>query len=202
MKKVRAHAPPAHLTLRAHPPALARVVLVYKPLPGRLARTLASLAFFWGIIPLVLWVPPHVPWVVGSFVTGLYLAHKHWTGKYLVCSFAGVCPRCGGALELDLGTTINLPHTLTCYCCHFEPRLEIARPAPDRPRAANDRVEHRTAECAGRWSLHLFGKERFVVCERCGACHPAAPEAQRMAEAENERGDLLARLTREGRSKS
>jgi hypothetical protein len=201
MRKVRAHAPPARLILGAHPPALARVVLVYKPLSGRLARTILSLGFFWGIIPVLIWVPPHIPWVLASFTAGAYLAYRYWTGRYLVCAFTGGCPRCGRPLELELGSTINLPHTLTCFQCHFEPRLEVTfQPKPSGLVVSGRAVDHRDAECIGRWSLHEFGKERAVVCDRCGARHSATPEACRAADAENERADLLLRLTREGRS--
>jgi hypothetical protein len=195
MMQARPQAPPARVTLRAHYPAPARVELAYRPLPGRVVRTLLSLAVFWGAIPLLLWVPPHYPWVMGAFCAGLYLAHKFWTGRYRVFAFAGVCPRCGGALALGPDRTIDLPHTLTCYRCHFEPLLEVSFEPP----ASEEAVEHHHANCVGRWSLRWLADEAYLVCEVCHASSPASPDAQRAADAENERGHLLAWLANEGR---
>ena len=198
MKQATTEAPLALVTLRAYHPAPARVELVYLPMPGRILRALLCLGVFWGIIPLLIWVPPHYPWVVGSFVAGIYLAYRQWTGRYHVSAFAGICPRCGNALSLGIDHTIDLPHTLTCYHCHFEPLLEVrfgrlAVAAPAGPR-------HHSPECVGCWRLRWLADEAFLVCERCLAHAPATPEARRAAEAENEQAALLERLAREGRT--
>lgn len=189
-----APAPLAILTLPGHRPAPARVELVYQPTARRLARTLAALLFFWGILPLVVWIPPHYPWVLGSLAAGAYLAHRAWTGRFRVRAFAGICPRCERELSLAPGTGISLPHTLTCYACHFEPQLRVVLRAP----AAAGTVEHWDADCVGRWEVRWLADEPYLVCDTCRAHHPAGEEARRAAEAENERGRLLARLTAEG----
>jgi hypothetical protein len=198
MKNVRREAPHAEVTLRAHFPAPARVELVYRSLPRRLLLMALSLTVFWGAIPFLLWLPPHYPWVLGAFFGGLFLAYRSWTGRYRVISFAGICPRCGLPLSLGSDRTISLPHTLTCFHCHFEPQLEIR--APDDPDdAAAESLSHRSPECVGHWSLRWLADEAFMVCERCRAHRPATPGARRAAAAENDRADLLERLTREGR---
>ena len=198
MRKVRNEAPLALVTLRAYRPAPARVELVYRPLPGRLLRAALCLGIFWGVIPLLIWVPPHYPWVVSAFVTGLYLAYGQWTGRYYVRAFAGICPRCGSALSLGVDHTIDLPHTLTCYRCHFEPMLEVRFSRISAPAPAA--LSHYSGECAGRWKLRWLADETFLVCERCFAHAPATPESRRTADAENERATLLERLASEGRS--
>lgn len=43
--------PQVHLVLRAHAPAPARLGVVYQPLAARVARTVVSLALFWGVCP-------------------------------------------------------------------------------------------------------------------------------------------------------
>jgi hypothetical protein len=196
MRRSDPKVPQAQVTLRAYRPAPARIELSYRPLPGRLARTLLSLVVFWGAIPFVLWVPPHYPWVVGCFVAGLYLAHRAWTGRYRVYAFAGICPRCGHPISLGLDHAISLPHTLTCFHCHFEPCLEV-RFEPGREAAPLP--QHRTPDCAGIWELRWLADDPFVICDRCLAAAPATPAARVVAEAENDRAALLARLAREGK---
>lgn len=203
MKQANPAAPLAQVTLRAYCPAPARVELVYLPLPGRLLRAALCVGVFWGIIPLLIWVPPHYPWVVAAFITGLYLAYRQWTGRYQVGAFAGLCPRCGGALSLGIDHTIDLPHTLTCFHCHFEPQLEVrfgALTAADAREAAGPpRPAHHSPECVGRWRERWLADEAFVVCERCLAHAPATADARRAADAENQRAELLERLAGEGR---
>lgn len=187
-------APSALLVLPAHAPAPARVELVYVAASWRISRALLSAVFFWGIIPLVMWVPPHYPWVLACIAAGTWLPWYFWTGRYRVRAFAGACPRCEEELSLTPGTRIDLPHALTCFHCHFEPRLEMVLAPADGPGT----VAHRSGECVGVWRLHWLADERFLVCDGCRAHYPATPEATRAAREENERGALLRRLTGEG----
>jgi hypothetical protein len=196
MRRSNPRAPQAQVTLRAHRPAPARIELSYRPLPGRLLRTALALLLFWGAIPLLVWVPPHYPWVIGSFCVGLFLAYRAWTGRYRVYSFAGICPRCGHAVSLGIDHEISLPHTLTCYHCHFEPRLEVRF---EGEAAGAGPLEHQGGSCTGLWEVRWLADEPFVVCDRCLAGAPATPETHRAAEAENQRARTLTQLTREGR---
>lgn len=201
MRAIRTSAPRAQVRLRAHLPAPARVELVYQPAPGRILRTALCLLGFWGAIPLLLWVPPHYPWVIGAFAAGLFLAYRQWTGRYQVHAFAGICPRCGHALSLGVDRAISLPHTLTCYHCHFEPELEVQfgeEPAGNGADQQAARPDHHLADCVGRWSQRWLADEPYLVCDRCLAHCPASDAARRWAQAENARADLLQRLTREG----
>lgn len=167
---------------------------MYQPTGRRVARVLAALLFFWGILPLVVWIPPHYPWAIGAFAAGAYLAHRAWTGRFRVRAFAGTCPRCERELSLLPGTGISFPHTLTCYACHFEPQLRVVLRAPPSTRV----VEHWDEDCVGRWGVRWLADEPYLVCDTCRAHLPASDEARRAAEDENERGRLLARLTAEG----
>lgn len=194
MDPATAPAPVALITLPGHHPAPARVELVYRPTSWRLVRTLACVVFFWGIIPLVVWIPPHYPWVLGSLAAGAYLAHRAWMGRFRVRAFAGICPRCEQELSLPPGSGISLPHTLTCYSCHFEPQLQVVLRGPPEPGT----IDHWDADCTGRWGLRWLADEPYLVCDACRAHHPATLASRRAAEDENERGLLLARLTAEG----
>lgn len=204
MSKRAPQAPPARLALVFHTPTVARVEVVYQPAPGRLLRALLAWLLCWGIIPFVLWIPPHYPWVLAAFAAGIYLPVRFWTGRYRVRSFTGFCPRCGRALQLRRGTKIDLPQTLTCFHCHFEPVLEVcfAPGGGRRPRAEPApavRVEHRSPECTGRWRLEHGGGPAALACDGCGARHCATLEARHAAEEENRRGALLEELAGEGR---
>lgn len=195
MRPTAEQAPIALVTLPAYQPAPARAELVYQPVPGRVLRILAYLALFWGALPFLAWVPPHLPWVATSFVVGLFLARRRWKGRYRVHSFAGICPRCGASLSMGIDHLISLPHTLTCYHCHFEPRLEVRFVDPDAVRP-----EHRAPECTGLWEVRWLADDAFLVCAVCHAGCPATPPARQAAEEENDRAALLDRLTREGDS--
>lgn len=196
MSRNQAQVPAARVTLRAYQPAPAHIELRYRPAAGRLVRTALSLLFFWGAIPLLAWVPPHYPWVIGSFVAGSYLAHRFWTGRFQVHNFAGICPRCGHPISLGVDRAISLPHTLTCYHCHFEPRLEVRF---DRDRSPPAALDHQDDDCPGRWHTRWLADEPYLICTRCLAGAPATPALRALADAENQRADLLARLAREGR---
>lgn len=188
----------ALVTLRAHRPAPAHVEMAYLPLPGRLGRALLVLAACWAAIPLVLWIPPHYPWLVIAFCSGVYLSYRQWTGRYRVSYFAGLCPRCGHAVSMGVDRCISLPHTLTCYHCHFEPRLEVRFAAKgDGHRCALP--VHQDEACVGRWEPRWLADEAFLVCTHCRASCESTPEARGAADAENDYAELLERLTEEGR---
>jgi hypothetical protein len=189
-------APPVQLVLRAYPPAPARVGLTYQPFPARLLKSVASLVVFWTLAPWSVALPPYYPWPILCLCTGAYLAHLFWHGRYRVRWFVGVCPRCGGQVRLSMGERIDLPHTLTCFACHFEPVLEVAD-ARDVP--APDPLPHVRADCTGRWTEEWMWDDRFLACDGCGARQPATPELRRRAEEENEHGALLRQLADEGR---
>lgn len=201
MKTTPTQAPPAQVILNAYPPAPARIVLAYRPAPGRLVLTLLLVVVCWGPIPWLVWLPPHYPWPLAAFVAGAYLAFRTWTGRYQVRSFTGRCPRCRRHLRLDAGTVIDLPHTLTCFGCHFEPRLEVSFRTQPAPSSTFEpvRVRHLDPDCTGDWRLSWFCDDPYLGCPECGARHFATPQARKVADEENSRGELLDRLAREGR---
>lgn len=187
--------PPVHIALPGHPPAPARVWLERLPLRGRCARTAISLLLCWGIVPLAMWIPPHYPWPLLFVFVGAYLAHLYWTGRYRVWYFLGTCPRCARPLRIDAGTRVSMPHTLTCYACHFEPRLELEA----RTMVEDGMLRHAHADCTGRWSEQRLWNNGYLVCAGCGMQHRANVETGLAATSENRRGELLEQLTYEGR---
>jgi hypothetical protein len=193
-------APPVHLILRAYPPAPARLGLWQRPLAFRVLASVLSAALFWSVAPWSFWVPPHYPWPVLCFATGTYLAFW-FSRRYRVRWFAGLCPRCGHGLELPSGTAINLPHSLTCFHCHFEPQLEAYTEAEEERLAVDERLNlrHVRSECTGTWSEIAPWRQPYLACTTCGARHHATPALRQAAEDENETGRLLEDLADEGR---
>ncbi len=121
--------PAARLVLRGHAPAPAEVRVRPRPRKQRMVRALVLLAVFWGLVPLVVLVPPHLPWALGAFAAGIYFALRNWRGEYVVDAFSGACPRCGEPLQVAPGTLVKLPLKLVCYHCHHEPVLQVDRSA-------------------------------------------------------------------------
>lgn len=119
--------PPAILRLPGHEPTPAQARVIYRPRSLRLSRAILSLALFWGLAPVVFFIPPHLPWVLTALAFGVYFAYANWTGTYEVRTFEGTCPRCGSVLEIKPGNKISLPHKMVCYRCHHEPRLLMSQ---------------------------------------------------------------------------
>lgn len=188
-------APRAQVTLRAHTSAPARVELVRRSAAGRFLRAAGWLLLCWGSVPFLLWIPPHYPWVGAALLAGVYLAHRSWTGRYGVRSFAGICPRCGSPLSLGVDRIIDLPHTLTCFSCHFEPRLEIRLGTEgDLP----PELAHQRPDCTGVWHTRWLADAPFIYCAECRGGEPLTLEMARQAQEENDRGETLQRLADEG----
>lgn len=119
--------PPARLKLPGHEPTPARAEVLLRPRSQRLTRALLPLLGFWALIPVVFFIPPHLPWALAAFALGVYFAYTNWSGAYEARLVEGACPRCGSALSVRPGTKIGIPHRMTCYHCHHHPELELAR---------------------------------------------------------------------------
>lgn len=119
--------PEARLVLPGHAPVPAQVQVRPRPRKQRTVRALALLLGFWALVPLVFFIPPHLPWALGAFAAGIYFALRSLRGEYVVDAFAGNCPRCGQPLAVAPGTLVKVPYTVTCYSCHHEPALQLAR---------------------------------------------------------------------------
>lgn len=117
---------PGRLSLRGHEPTPATLEAEAVPRGTRTRRAVLNLLGFWVLIPIVAFIPPHIPWVIAAFVAGIYFAYQHWKGEYVVQGFTGDCPRCSNALTIKQGSRVHVPHTITCFNCHHEPVLTIA----------------------------------------------------------------------------
>jgi hypothetical protein len=120
--------PEARIELPGSGTTSAEIEVVYQPRSTRVARSLIVLAVTAVVMPVVIFIPPHVVWPLVTLAAGLWLARRYWVGTYHVSRFEGECPRCGTALELKPGQRIGARHTMECYGCHRQPRLIIDEP--------------------------------------------------------------------------
>lgn len=116
---------PAQIELFGFAPTTARIEVIARSRGWRVSRTLIALLIAWGAIPIVFWLPPHFPWVLGAFGVGIYLAWKYLTQYQTMLSLQGSCPKCGAALSIDKPASLRTPHKLSCADCHNDLYLEV-----------------------------------------------------------------------------
>lgn len=197
MQSPTQEAPAVHMVLRAHPPAPARLGLAHQSAWRR--ALLAGSALLAGGIAAALSsaLPLPYAWPPLAVAAALWGARYLWTGEYRVRTFVGLCPACGRHLRLAIGRRIRLPHTVVCRGCGAGCELRLRGEEAAGPRAPA--LRHFLPDCPGEWRSEWLWDEGFLACTRCGARHAASTELRRLAAAENQRGELLARLTEEGR---
>ncbi|HKJ93391.1 MAG TPA: hypothetical protein VJ957_09485 [Longimicrobiales bacterium] len=115
----------ARLILPGRPDGTARTQLTHRTLRQRVLQGLGAWLGFWILAPLVVFVPPHLPWALAAVILGLYFGVRYWRGEYVVRSFEGACPSCGEPLELKAGSHIRMPYTMDCFHCHRSSTLVL-----------------------------------------------------------------------------
>jgi len=76
------------------------------------------------VAPVVVLVPPHVPWALGALASGGFLARRRWLERFTVLDVEGTCPRCGTPVKAARGR-LRTPHPVLCEACHFEGSVEV-----------------------------------------------------------------------------
>jgi len=82
------------------------------------------------VAPVVVLVPPHVPWALGALGVGGILARRRWLERFTVLDVDGACPRCGKPVKGTRGR-LRHPHPVLCESCHFEGSVEVPAGALD-----------------------------------------------------------------------
>jgi hypothetical protein len=117
--------PPARIHLFGHPSKPAHLEVAVYPGWARLARTIGFL-LAWIVGSTLTLVFTFDPFVASfPFTIGGWLVYRSWRGRYRVHAFRGACPRCDQQLAVPPGSKIDLPYSLVCYQCHFEPELAV-----------------------------------------------------------------------------
>lgn len=95
----------------------ADVKLIPRTTSWRMTRALLSLAVGLGAAPIVFFVPPHVPWVLGAVGLGGFFARRFAMERRTLVSLAGKCPKCGNDLTIAKHVALRDPHEIACPQC-------------------------------------------------------------------------------------
>jgi len=101
----------------------------------RTSIAILALVGCWALIPIVMFIPPHIEWVLAAFIGGIVLFWRHWRGEYVVKRFEGACPSCQTPLDVKTGSLVRFPRAIPCYSCHHEPWLEVVEGDPTEERS-------------------------------------------------------------------
>lgn len=123
LREAPLHAPTAHVDLWGYPARPAHLQIHVSSLGARLIRTVSAL-LLWASSTALTFVLTFDPFLVSFPLTiGAWGTWRSWRGRFRIHSFEAGCPRCGQPLELRPGSRIDLPCSLVCFRCHFEPEL-------------------------------------------------------------------------------
>ncbi len=115
----------------------ARVHVAARSGGWRAGHALLWLGLCWALVPIVVFIPPHVPWAAGAFLTGIYMAHRKATEAYTLLDLHGECPKCGAPQVIESAVKLKRPHPLTCERCHQDLLLRTdPDPASEAERSA------------------------------------------------------------------
>ena len=101
------------------------LVAVHRSRPQRLIRGFAAMFGCFAVTPLIMLIPPHLESTLIGLGAGVYFGQKYLRGEYVARSLEASCPACGESIAVKPGTTLRLPHPITCYGCHQESWLEL-----------------------------------------------------------------------------
>ncbi len=117
--------PPAVIDLWGFPRTPARVLVIPRSAGWRIGHAVGSLLLCWACIGIVMWIPPHFPWILTAFFLGIFFFQKYIRQRYTLVELAGTCPKCGSPLTVKKPTRLGLPHRLHCNACHQAPLLRV-----------------------------------------------------------------------------
>ncbi|HEX2207977.1 MAG TPA: hypothetical protein VHG93_09880 [Longimicrobium sp.] len=115
---------PARLVFAGGEWTEARARVIERTAAWRRSSALTQL-LLWLLAPLVFWIPPHIPWVLGVLGLGAYRALNRFREYRTLVSLRGTCPKCGTEQEFrELGRMKN-PHAVHCAHCRWELRVDV-----------------------------------------------------------------------------
>jgi hypothetical protein len=91
-----------------------------------MTRVALSLFIGWGLTPLLLLVPPHIPWGAAAFGGGAWFAWRFANEHVTLAALDGTCPRCGAPIALEKRRPLKDPHAIDCGSCGQGAIVELA----------------------------------------------------------------------------
>ncbi len=127
--------PPARLELFGFASTPARVEVIPRSGGWRTGHAFGYLLLCWACIAVVMWVPPHFPWILTAFFLGIFFFVKYIRQRYTLVSLEGTCPRCGFPQTIKKPTRLAIPHRCYCPSCHQPLLLVVELEAAQRAAA-------------------------------------------------------------------
>ena len=93
--------------------------------PWRAARAGAFAGGGLVLAPIVMVLPPHVAWALGSVVTGGFLGWRKWIERFTWTGVEGRCPKCSAELRLDGATRLRARVSLACADCQHDLQVVV-----------------------------------------------------------------------------
>lgn len=81
----------------------------------------------WLLVPVVAFIPPHIPWVLLVLGMGAWRAYNHLREQRTLLSLHGICPKCGAEQDFTELGRMGTPHKVTCIACRWDLVAEVAR---------------------------------------------------------------------------
>jgi len=102
----------------------AEIDAIARPASWRATRALLAAGIGLGVAPVVAFVPPHIPWALGSLIGGAVVARKRATEHFTLRSLDAKCPRCGERLDTETGRLAGT-RSLQCGKCGRDSILHV-----------------------------------------------------------------------------
>lgn len=115
----------------------ARARIVERSASWRRAGALKQLAL-WLLLPVVAFIPPHIPWVLLVLFLGAYRAWGRWNEHLTLLSLHGTCPKCGTEQDFNETGSMRIPHKVRCKGCQWDLKVWLTPPrgvAVEKPQA-------------------------------------------------------------------
>lgn len=90
---------------------------------GQILKDLALLL----LVPIVVWIPPHIPWVLIVIGLAFFRAFNHMREHRTLLSLDGPCPKCGTVQAFTELGRMGSPHKVTCANCRWDLYVEVPR---------------------------------------------------------------------------
>lgn len=115
---------PARLVFAGGEWTEARARVIERSPAWRRSSALMQLGW-WLLIPIVFWIPPHIPWVLLMLGIGAVRAFNRFREYRTLVSLRGACPKCGTEQEFRETGRMKQPHVVHCANCRWELRADV-----------------------------------------------------------------------------
>ncbi|HET7230508.1 MAG TPA: hypothetical protein VFJ16_10935 [Longimicrobium sp.] len=117
---------PARLVFMGGASSEARARVIERSAAWRRSQAVKDLLLLL-LVPVVFFIPPHIPWVLLVIFLALFRAFNHNREYATLLSLHGTCPKCGAEQDFsELGRMGN-PHKVTCASCKWDSYVEVSR---------------------------------------------------------------------------